>query len=110
MSNHEIRRLLWHRYRGILWTAIAGLLFTGFKAASEVATADGMAVGKLTRAFTSGGYTAEVGGSTMLIVNFIVVLILGWLTFMWDNYTNFNHYLFSLRATRQHLFTQKLLL
>lgn len=110
MSNHEIRRLLWHRYRGILWTAIAVMLFTGFKAASEVATANGMAVGKLTRAFTSGGYTAGVGGTTMLIVNFIVVLILGWLTFMWDNYTNFNHYLFSLRATRQQLFTQKLLL
>jgi len=86
------------------------LLLTGLKAASDVATADGATIGRTVRAFTSGGYTAEMSGSTMLIVNFIVVLILGWLTFMWDNYTNFNHYLFSLRATRQQLFTQKLII
>lgn len=110
MSNHEVRRLLWHRYRGILWTAIAVLLITGFKAASEVMAANDVAIKATTRAFTSGGYTANIGGTTMLIVNFIVVLILGWLTFMWDNYTNFNHYLFSLRATRQQLFTQKLVI
>jgi len=110
MSNHEVRRLLWHRYRGILGTAIAVLLITGFKAANEVVTANGVAIKATTRAFTSGGYTASVGGTTMLFVNFIVVLILGWVTFMWDNYTNFNHYLFSLRATRQQLFNQKLVI
>jgi len=110
MSNHEIRRLLWHRYRGILWTAIVVLLITGFKSASDTAIISNNVAGNSARLFTSGGYTAENGGIPMLVVNFIVILILGWLTFMWDNYTNFNHYLFSLRATRHQLFTQKLVI
>ncbi|AVK64316.1 hypothetical protein C5Z26_09400 [Lactobacillus sp. CBA3606] len=100
MTNQAVRRLLWHRYWGVLLVACGLALIGGVRAAINTAIlAD--------KVFLHGA-PANDNGVPMLLAIFGMVIILGWFTFMWDNYTNFNHYLLALRATRQQLYQQKI--
>lgn len=101
MSNQKLRLLLWQHYRVLLITAVVALALAGLK--------EGLSVVNQPQVYVSGGqFTLETGGALRVLVTLAVYFALGLTVFLHDNWTNFNHYLFSLPVARQRIYRQKI--
>jgi len=100
MTNATLQRILWRHYRSMLLSVTLIMGITGVKAATDLANQSG-------RLFSGTGYVTTDSNLLMMAVSLIMAMVLGWLMFIWDNHTNFNHYLLALPVTRRRLYRQK---
>lgn len=103
MSNQQLRQLLWRHYRTLFLTATVILAVAGLKEGLSNANQPNMYI-------AAGAFTLQYSSGLRLLVAMAVFFVLGLAVFLNDNWTNFNHYLFSLPVTRRRIYRQKMLL